>query len=75
MSGSAPGDWLTEEFEQAERDWQSLPDLAKPIRVPPPYPQAEIIRELRENSWSIEGIARIYGITPAAVRMFLGEKI
>jgi hypothetical protein len=39
-----------------------------------PYPDAEVMKELRANGWSAEGIARIYQITPFAVRLMIGEK-
>jgi len=40
-----------------------------------PLPDKQIVAELRQAGWSLGGIASIYGITPAAVRMLLGEKI
>lgn len=33
-----------------------------------------VMRELRENGWSIEGIADIYGLTPYAVRWLMETK-
>lgn len=44
-------------------------------RMAPPKPQLtrQTAVELRENGWSWEGIARIYGITVAAVKMIVGD--
>lgn len=32
------------------------------------------MRGLRENGWSLKGIARIYGITPFGVKLMIHEK-
>ncbi len=36
--------------------------------------QVQAMKELRENEWSLEGIARIFGITVAAVRFLIHEE-
>lgn len=35
---------------------------------------AQVMRELRANGWSLEGIARIYGVTVSAVRLMIHEE-